>query len=821
MGSSKKHFSAIGKALEDIPELREILESYARLLKVGMGVLRDGREVEALWPFNFSNFCQLVRSSAEGRTACTTSDRERCKECRVKPHRRTEEDFLRCRCHMGLIDLSTPIVMRGYVFAHLFAGQVRTINELRNGQLTKARTTALRRRHAELHLDRAGVSFDKFLHAYEDLPMFPLEELRRVDAELRKLADLIGVIAESVHTLLSLSELTSDLIPIRDMEMGLRVIYRTVARLLNADSGSVWLAHRENCPSPAFGYATELQPLIIDWFSDEENQRLAADSRLAIGEGLAGWIAQRRQVKRCCSAKEVSNISAKDTDARKRRRLRSMIGTPIMSQGSLLGVFELGSKRECWFNQVDEQLVEAVGRIAANFVRRVRERNLVLEMHGLQDEDQVFRFLETQLPPLFGSLAASVFKPERRDGATVLVPTVADTVVKGLGPGSTENADNSCYRLGEGLTGWVGKYLLCLRIERCDREKDILAAFQRALQSNGGWLNGPVEPPIWQGKTRAATEAGARRGRNGPIMICPVVDSHKRLRAVVRVCEHESKQFSEADENFLKDICEQAAICLGDLSQRRDSAQRDMAAAITQYTHDFGRDVRAAREYVLQALRSANQPGKAVEVINSLEKTICAIGDLDHSLSDIMTRGLNHEPSRSGRISRFSVVAVITDLIEARKEVFQNARIALTCNFDVPNEDACVSADRDLFLRCVANILTNSSCAIGKVGKDRGEIVVTVTQVTHAANIGVTFVDSGPGFDEDVLRLIQERRAISADKCFGNGVALQYCRYFVEDILGGGFEVSNERDGGACVEWTIPVETIGVKNERSHAERPI
>jgi len=445
---------------------------------------------------------------------------------------------------------------------------------------------------------------------------------------------------------------------------------------------------------------------------------------------------------------------------------------------------------------------------------------LVLEMHGLEDEEHVFRFLETELPPLFGSLAATVLKTERRGGDTYLVPAVLDTVVNGLGPGSTESAENCSYKLGEGLTGWVGKYQLCLRIERCDREKDLIAAFQRALQSNGGLVNGPVEQPIWLGKTRAAAEAGARRVRNGPVMICPAVDSRKRLRAVVRLCEYESKQFSNADEKFLKDICEQAAICLDNVSRRRELAQRETAAVITQYTHDFGRDVRATREYVQQGLCSARQPGNAIEAVNSLEKAIMAISHLEDSLGDIMARCHGSEPGAIGRRSRFSVVALVSEEIEVKRSLFQRQGISLRCEVHCTDRDVFITTDRALFLRCMGNILTNSSLAISKAGGGKGEINVQVIQTVGDNALGIRFVDSGPGFEEDVLALINQGSAPPSDKRFGNGVALLQCRCFVEDILEGEFQVSNVCDGGACVEWTIPLDTIGVEDERSHAERP-
>lgn len=596
---------ALGRVLADIPHLEELLKSHAKALNVGMGLLREGHQVSGFWPISFSVFCNLVRRTPAGQKACEESDAKAGRACSNCPVRETKHDFDLFRCHMGLVDLPSPIFIRDRFLCHAFMGQIR------DKAINEETQRFLRKRYKDLSLSDEGIEFSELLSAYRRLKRRTALEIRQMDRVLRALANAIGIIAEHFQSLQSINDLSLDLSPIAGTETGLRIIYDTIAGLLEVDSGSIWLTRREVNAPAAFGYATVLRPIVLQWFEKAEDESLKESLVIPYGKGLGGLVAKRRKPATRRTVSEISNIPPAYGALRQRRGLESITLSPIMSEGNLMGIIELGSKKKEYFTTGNEQLVETVAAIAGNFIKRTKERGLVLEMHRIRSEIALFNYLEQELPLLFGSLAATVYLPQERAGKTVLAPAFPDVIVRGVGPAAQQPGWTPIYDVenAEGLTGWVGKYMCRVRLKDCANTKEIQQSYDcgRFRMPNGEI---PPCPPAWNGKTRARTEVRTRR-TTYPVLICPSVNEANQLLAVLRICEREFGPFSQADEDFAGDVCKQLAICLANLRWQREEslriAREEMGLTIGRYTHVFNRAILEVERHAADALALAQQ----------------------------------------------------------------------------------------------------------------------------------------------------------------------------------------------------------------------
>lgn len=793
------------KAVEDlllsVPRLTDLLNSQAKALGVGMGIHHGGQPIASLWPIKFWAFCNMVRRSTKGQTACWESNRRVCRLCRTRRRRVKAGDFRLFRCHMGLVDLPAAIYIRRRLLGHLFLGQIRMT------PMAKRQRDFLRRRFDRLALAEEGVKFSEFLRAYEDLRPRSLAEVRRIEEVLHMLAQAIGTMAEHVHDLRSVNELSAELSPIVDMETGLETLYRALTEMLDFDSGSVWLASPEAPSHTGSGYSMTLSPTVLHWFGEPEDHKLRSELRLSREQGLGGMIAKLREPLILSSEKEMKRIPPVYSRHRPRRRLRSFAGVPVVSHGSLLGVLEVGAKRRHHFTTAERALLEAVGGVGATFIRRTRERGLLAGMNRQRSEAGLFSYLETELPLLFGSLAASVYVPKVEGGKHVLAPVFPDRIVPGMGPGGMASAWTPDYDLdaGEGLTGWAGKYRVNLRLDDCTNEREILDAYNSGrFKTPTGRI--PPKPPAWAGKTRAKTELGAPNPKC-PILICPSLGRRRRLLAVVRICEREGGPFTDGQMEFAKHLSEQLAICLESLSEQKKETERfareSLGRVISAYAHDFNRSIFLTKTWAEAAHDLAVQRGLDPAPFT---KTCKSVSDLSQKL------GMLVEATRSGKRSRLivhtkrvDIVGFLRDLVAEHRSRSSSGRTRFSFRSKQGCGNAVVRIDPDEMRSCVDGILTNAVESIAKARRREGKVRVTCERLTGRRALRIRFEDNGLGFDKHTLDRVNRGMPPARGRRAGLGISLQGSKSFVETSLEGTFAVTNRAASGACVEWTVPL----------------
>jgi AraC-like DNA-binding protein len=123
----------------------------------------------------FTPFCTLVNSTHLGRLACERDDQKAAATC-LKGSM-----CLARRCHLGLIDITKPIVING-----------KAVGLLCTGQLLYRRPTQQEFQRIEKRLASLGVDVAKARQAYFKLPVLEQQRVTAIIDLMQMVAELIG-----------------------------------------------------------------------------------------------------------------------------------------------------------------------------------------------------------------------------------------------------------------------------------------------------------------------------------------------------------------------------------------------------------------------------------------------------------------------------------------------------------------------------------------------------------------------------------------------------------------------------------------------------
>jgi AraC-like DNA-binding protein len=123
----------------------------------------------------FTSFCTLVNSAHLGRLACERDDQRAASTCL------NGSGCLARRCHLGLIDITTPIVIND-----------RAVGLLCTGQLLYNRPTKQAFRRIQKRLTSLEVNVAKARQAYFKLPVLEKQRVTAIIDLMQMVAELIG-----------------------------------------------------------------------------------------------------------------------------------------------------------------------------------------------------------------------------------------------------------------------------------------------------------------------------------------------------------------------------------------------------------------------------------------------------------------------------------------------------------------------------------------------------------------------------------------------------------------------------------------------------
>lgn len=99
-------------------KLGELLQDFYRITKMRITVFDENRRELIAYPEEIPAFCKIVRSCETGRLSCANCDREACEKA---ARQRTTQIY---RCHAGLTEAVTPLVVGNTLVGFLFFGHV-------------------------------------------------------------------------------------------------------------------------------------------------------------------------------------------------------------------------------------------------------------------------------------------------------------------------------------------------------------------------------------------------------------------------------------------------------------------------------------------------------------------------------------------------------------------------------------------------------------------------------------------------------------------------------------------------------------------------
>lgn len=105
----------------DIDQLQELLRDFYRITHIRITVFDEALNELVSYPHSVAPYCEEIRRTAAGRSACTACDHA---ACRIAAKKRSAVHIY--RCHAGLTEAVTPLyvgdVLAGYLlFGHVFS----------------------------------------------------------------------------------------------------------------------------------------------------------------------------------------------------------------------------------------------------------------------------------------------------------------------------------------------------------------------------------------------------------------------------------------------------------------------------------------------------------------------------------------------------------------------------------------------------------------------------------------------------------------------------------------------------------------------------
>lgn len=445
-----------------------------------------------------------------------------------------------------------------------------------------------------------------------------LAEIAGATIHRTRLYDEIAERAEEFESLYETSKALSEQI---DLESLLQLIVTSAKRLLNSASSGMYL----------FDPSTNELVLTVDTFS-----YIRAGTRLQIGEGAAGHVAQTRKAIRIDDYSTWEGRSIKYVGT----SLGAVMEVPMLYGGELVGVLAVDETRDSprKYTEADEQLLSLFASQAAGVIRSVRLREEAMHrLRNLQTLHEVDKAITSSLDLriTLNLLLNHVVDQLDVDAADVLLLHPYDqTLHYAAGRGfRTNQIEGAEIHLNDGFAG------------RCVMERRIVKVFDPSdvfenkpfarLWADEEFVNYIAMPLIAKGEVKGVLEVYRR------------------------------SPFSPTEEwiEFLETLSGQAAITI-DNTQMFDNVQRanmEMAVAYEATIEGWSR---------AQDLRYKDLEGHSLRVSNLSLVLAKAMGIRDQQLQHIRHGALLHDIGMMGIPDR--VLQKKTKLTEKEWEEIRN-----------------------------------------------------------------------------------------------------------------------------------------------------
>jgi sigma-B regulation protein RsbU (phosphoserine phosphatase) len=186
-----------------------------------------------------------------------------------------------------------------------------------------------------------------------------------------------------------LLEITRKISRSLDLEEVLAQVMDTLDQLLPYDAAGIYIIRRDPHVSEGGTSSLVFHAEAVRGYDIEEMMEL----RLKRGEGLIGWVAQTGE------AVVVSDVGADARYVNARKETRSEVVAPIISNDSVIGVFDLESDLLNAYTEDDKQLLMLLALQVAIIVEKAMLHEQLVEKKRLEAQLEVARQVQLALLP--------------------------------------------------------------------------------------------------------------------------------------------------------------------------------------------------------------------------------------------------------------------------------------------------------------------------------------------------------------------------------------------------------------------------------------
>lgn len=534
-------------------DLSRIVSSFCRLTGLAGGVVAmpadpsnpptDEREFgryrltdpEVINP---CEFCKLVRHCSKGNIKCMWSDLQQAQSAFE------QNTALYYPCHIGLIDIVSPIKVAGRHVANVYLGQIRP-----NG----SSFAAVWRKYKELvdgsDVVRENATRKQLEEAFKELPTHGPEEIGKFVEVAAVLGELISQRATRQAAVRVTLDAAQEVGATLNLYTSLSTYLKYAMTLLNSNTGSIFLLSEDKSELRSFACEWGVKHEVRVAFPVEADGLIAKCAR----ENLTHYRGQR-EVGQELDADDRPNAfmfyygTREEIDShgppqiwwtREKRNLQSLMVIPITHGDELLGTLDIGSTHRHAYSPDDMHVLRLFAREIGLYVRQAEERQQLLRVFGENDSLELGRVLVREIPLHVEGRGCSIFRIKGRQG--VLFATDEFPV---------QGREDIFYEIGEGFTGWVLKSGKPLRIAagpKCRTENLALDLRAQGIR--------------WKGKYEESDPMRREYYESRPYLAVPVKNELGNVCGAIRISDRKSGSFTEDDQTVLQTFAD----CLGQL----------------------------------------------------------------------------------------------------------------------------------------------------------------------------------------------------------------------------------------------------------------
>jgi signal transduction histidine kinase len=542
-------------------------------------------------------------------------------------------------------------------------------------------------------------------------------------------------------------EVSRALSTVGDLDALLRLIMEKVTELMEADRATLYLVSEDG---------RELWSKVVQGGE-------VVMIRLKVGEGIAGWVAQAREIVNIPDAYQDERFQPA-VDLKSGYRTRSILSVPMIgAQGGLVGVLQVLNKADGPFTTPDEELMSALASQAAIAIENARlYHSLVNQNQQLSDARRDLERRQRELDALY-QVEKELTRALDLDDLLSRILAQAITVLGG-GAGSIAlvQADGSLrFRTVQGPAA--------------------PRLIERTLPHGTGligWAIAHREPLIVDDPAADPRHAADIARETGVlpqhIMIAPLVDGEDVIGAIEIIDQRRTARdgavWSDADLKLLVLIAAQAASAIGLSRRRSEQSNRDRLASIGRMLAGLLHDLKTPMTIIsgyAQLMAASDDGVQREQYVEQIQRQFDLMAGMTKEVL-AFARGDTDLVVRKVYVNRF-----MEELNTQLGAATAGRGVELTVE---PRYDGIAYFDEQKLLRVFHNLARNAIEAM----PDGGRLHVESSQ--DGDSLVWSVKDTGPGIPPELRGRLFE--LFATGKKGGTGLGLAIVKKIVDDHRG-------------------------------------